>query len=112
MAIRPICPSAQHCANSEVRISLLENEVARLQGLDAIREDVANLLQEEIAEFTRKLRAMEEATKSNQFRQAKIVISKALHPNNFTGDEFQQRMRGDIFREVWPEIERIERGQS
>jgi hypothetical protein len=109
MAIRPICPSAQHCANSEVRINLLENEVARLQGLDAIRDDVANLLQEEIAELTRKLLALEQATKSDQFRQAKIVISKALHPNNLEGDEVQQRTRGDIFREVWPEIERIER---
>jgi hypothetical protein len=110
MAIRPICPSAQQCANSEVRINLLENEVARLQGLDAIRDDVANLLQEEIAELTRKLRAMEEATKSDQFRRAKIVISKALHPNNFEGDKLQQTTRGDIFREVWPEIESIERG--
>jgi hypothetical protein len=111
MAIHPICPSAQHCANSEVRINLLENEVARLQGLDAIRDDVANLLQEEIAELTRKLREVEEATEGGRFRQAKIVISKALHPNNFEGDEVQQRTRGDIFREVWPEIERIERGQ-
>jgi hypothetical protein len=110
MAIRPICPSAQQCANREVRLGLLEHEVARLQGLDAIREDVANLLQEEIAELTRKLHAMEEATKGDQFRRAKIVISKALHPNNFAGDEVQQRTRGDIFREVWPEIERIERG--
>jgi hypothetical protein len=112
MAIRPICPSAQQCANRDVRIKLLENEVARLQGLDAIREDVANLLQEEIAELTRKLRALEEATKTDQFRRAKIVISKALHPNNFEGDEAQQRMRGDIFREVWPQIEHIERGQA
>jgi hypothetical protein len=110
MAIRPICPSAQQCANRDVRIKLLENEVARLQGLDAIREDVANLLQEEIAELTRKLRATEEATKGDQFRRAKIVISKALHPNNFEGDEVQQRMRGDIFREVWPQIESIDRG--
>jgi hypothetical protein len=109
MAIRPICPSAQQCANSEVRIRLLENEVARLTGLDAIREDVANLLNEEIAELTRKLRDTEEATKSDQFRRAKIVISKALHPNNFEGNEEQQQMRGDIFKEIWPQIERIER---
>ncbi len=112
MAIRPICPSAQQCANRDVRIKLLENEVARLQGLDAIRDDVANLLQEEIAELTRKLRAVGEATKGDQFRRAKIVISKALHPNNFEGDAVQQRMRGDIFREVWPQIEGIERGQT
>lgn len=112
MAGRSNCPNAQYCANSDVRIKLLENEVARLQGLDAIREDVANLLQEEIAELTRKLRAMEEETKVDRFRRAKIVISKALHPNNFEGDEAQQRMRANIFKEVWPQLERIERGQD
>jgi hypothetical protein len=112
VAGRPICPNAQHCANSDVRIKLLENEVARLQGLDAIREDVANLLKEEIAELTRKLRTLEDAPKANQFRRAKIVISKALHPNNFVGDDAQQRLRGEIFREIWPQIERIERGQD
>jgi hypothetical protein len=110
MAIRPVCPSAQHCANQDVRIKLLENEVTRLKGLDAIREDVANLLTEEIAELTRKLRTIDEAPTGNQLRRVKIIISKALHPNNFEGDEVQQKTRGALFREIWPEIERIERG--
>jgi hypothetical protein len=118
MAIRPACPSAQHCANRDVRIKLLENEVARLQGLDAIRDDVANLLQEEIAELTRKLRDKEEvaaavevaAPGGDRFRRAKIVISKALHPNNFEGDEAKKKARGELFKEIWPQIELIERG--
>ena len=114
MAIRPACPSAQHCANRDVRIKLLENEVTRLQGLDAIREDVANLLQEEIAELTRKLRAKEDekvaAPEGDRFRRAKIVISKALHPNNFEGNEAQKKSRGELFKEIWPQIELIERG--
>ena len=116
MPVRPSCPGAQHCANRDVRIGILENEVARLQGLDAIREDVANLLQEEIAELTRKLRAKEEeaeratmATGADRFRRAKTVISKALHPNNFEGDAAQQKLRGELFKEIWPQIERIER---
>ena len=91
-------------------MTLLENEVARLQSLDAIREDVANLLQEEIAELTRKLRDAEAAAVGDRFRRAKIVISKALHPNNFEGNTAQQRTRGDIFKEIWPQLELIERG--
>jgi hypothetical protein len=115
MAVRPTCPGAQHCANRDIRISLLEREVARLQGLDAIREDVANLLQEEIAELTRKLRAKEEEVPAapvggDRFHQAKIVISKALHPNNFEGDEAQKKTRGDLFKEIWPQLDLIERG--
>jgi hypothetical protein len=114
MAVRPICPSAQQCANRDVRMGLLENEVARLQGLDAIREDVARLLDEEVAELTRRLRLYEDAASEpdatgDRFRRAKIVISKALHPNNFAGDEAQQQLRGDLFKEIWPQIERIEK---
>ncbi len=109
MAIRPVCPSAQHCANQDVRIKLLENEVTRLKGLDAIREDVANLLTEEIAELTRKLRTIDEAPTGNQLRRVKIIISKALHPNNFEGDEAQKTARGELFKEIWPQIELIER---
>ncbi|MBV9552945.1 MAG: hypothetical protein JO032_09160 [Alphaproteobacteria bacterium] len=95
-------------------MSLLEDEVARLQGLDAIREDVARLREDEIPELTRRLRAYEDAENrpaatGDRFRRAKIVISKALHPNNFTGDAAQQKLRGDLFKEIWPQLEKIEK---
>jgi len=113
VAIRPICPSAQQCANRDVRIKLLEDEIDRLRGLDAIREDVARLLQEEIDELTRRLRTFEEPTANgsdhDRFRRAKVAISKALHPNNFAHDTTAATIRGEIFKELWPEIERIER---
>ena len=116
MAVRPTCPGAQQCANRDVRMSLLESEVARLQGLDAIREDIARLREDEIAELTRKLRVYEDAdgestpdTKGDRFRRVKIVISKALHPNNFASDSAQQRLRGELFKEIWPQIESIEK---
>jgi hypothetical protein len=110
MAIRPICPSAQLCANRDARITVLENELNRLRGLDGIREDFANLLHEEIDELKKKLAAASQETGYDRFRQAKIAISKALHPNNFIGDAAEQKLRGEIFKEVWPQIERIERG--
>jgi hypothetical protein len=110
MAIRPVCPSAQLCANRDARIKVLENELNRLRGLDDIREDFAKLLQEEIDELKRQLAAVSAATGHDRFRQAKIAISKVLHPNNFIGDAAEQKVRGEIFKEVWPQIERIERG--
>ena len=120
VANRPICPSAQYCANGEARIRVLENEVGRLRGLDSIRQEVANLLQEEIDELRAKLLAIDEAKKSDdrfrpaeggddRFRQAKVAISKVLHPNNFGHDRIAATIRGEIFKELWPEIERIER---
>jgi hypothetical protein len=124
VAIRPICPGAQQCANRDARIKVLESEIDRLRGLDAIRADVADLLQEEIAELTEKLRAASEAAEpssqvgpphrtkggDDRFRQAKVAISKVLHPNNFGHDKLTAMIRAEIFKELWPEIERIERG--
>jgi hypothetical protein len=110
MAIRPICPGAQQCANRDARITVLENELSRLRELDGIREDFANLLKEEIEELKSRLLIVSETNGFDRFRQAKIAISKALHPNNFIGDAAEQKVRGEIFKEIWPHIERIERG--
>ena len=107
-------------------MKMMEAEISRLRGLDAIREDVANLLQEEIAELTRRLAAATEAAAAasappapppsssaagadERFRRAKVAISKVLHPNNFAHDKIAATIRGEIFKELWPEIESIER---
>ncbi len=110
MAIRPICPSAQQCANRDARTTVLESELNRLRELDGIREDFANYLKGEIELLQAELRAVSETDGFDRFRQVKIAISKALHPNNFAGDPTAQKIRGDIFKEIWPQIERIERG--
>jgi hypothetical protein len=44
-----------------------------------------------------------------KFRRAKVFLGKSLHPNNFpgiTGDE--KMLREKIFKEIWPQLERIE----
>jgi hypothetical protein len=103
-------------------MKMLEAEIDRLRGLDAIREDVANLLQEEISELTKRLASATAPPKpaapppppssagtDDRFRQAKVAISKVLHPNNFAHDKIAATIRGEIFKELWPEIELIER---
>jgi hypothetical protein len=123
VAVRSVCPAAQQCANRDARIKVLESEIDRLRGLDLIRQDVANLMQEEIDDLKRKLgelsapeeprpkpsTADEPVSGDDRFRRAKIAISKALHPNNFAHDKLAAMIRGEIFKELWPEIERIER---
>jgi hypothetical protein len=120
VAVRSICPAAQQCANRDARIKVLESEIDRLRGLDLIRQDVANLMQEEIDDLKRQLgelnaahaepsAADEPVSGDDRFRRAKIAISKALHPNNFANDKLGAMIRGEIFKELWPEIERIER---
>jgi len=112
MAIRPICPSAQLCANRDARITVLENELDRLRCLDGIRQDFLNLLQEELEELRkRELPPSPPPEADDRFRQAKVAISKVLHPNNFPHDRLGAAIRGEIFKELWPEIERIERSR-
>lgn len=112
MAVNRLCPNATQCANLETRIQIMEGELTRLRELDAIREDLANLLREENQELHRKLLAAEEAPSQDRFRRAKVAISKALHPNNFSHDEQERAIRAEIFKQLWPEIERIEKRQA
>jgi regulator of replication initiation timing len=109
MAVNRLCPSAQQCANLDTRIQILESELTRLRQLDEIREDLANLLREENEELRQRLLALENTPSEDRFRRAKVAISKALHPNNFAHDEQDQAIRTEIFKQLWPEIERIEK---
>ena len=113
MPIRPICPSAQQCANRDARIAVMESELERLRALDGIRQDLLNLVQAELEELRRRqLPAADPQPPDDRFRQAKIAISKVLHPNNFGHDKLAAAIRGELFKELWPEIERIEQQQS
>lgn len=45
-----------------------------------------------------------------RYRRIKAILSKALHPDNLrgiNGDELEMRQR--LFKELWPQIERIDR---
>jgi len=47
----------------------------------------------------------------DKFRQAKAVLSKALHPDNAKGaGDIERTVRTVIFQEIWPEIVKIDRG--
>jgi len=109
MAVNRLCPSATQCTNLETRIQIMEGELTRLRELDSIREDIANLLREENEELRQRLQAAENTPDNDRFRRVKVAISKALHPNNFAHDEHETALRAEIFKQLWPEIERIEK---
>lgn len=51
--------------------------------------------------------------KDYKFEQAKRVFAKLYHPNSLAGlSPLEKIMRGEIFKEFWAELERIERGDS
>jgi chromosome segregation ATPase len=70
-------------------------------------EEVARQLESEIAQ----LRSL--TGDRDKFRQVKALIGKRLHPDNDqSGGEIEKIARAVIFREIWPEIVKIDRGDS
>jgi chromosome segregation ATPase len=49
----------------------------------------------------------------DKFRQVKALLGKKLHPDNDqAGGEIEKIARAVIFKEIWPEIVKIDRGDS
>ena len=44
-----------------------------------------------------------------KFRQAKNAFARLYHPDQVTGDDREKRIRTDLFKEFWDELERIDR---
>ncbi len=44
-----------------------------------------------------------------KFRQAKKAFARMYHPDQITGDTPEKRIRTELFKEFWHELERIER---
>lgn len=44
-----------------------------------------------------------------KFRQAKNAFARLYHPDQVTGDDREKRIRVDLFKEFWDELERIDR---
>ncbi len=44
-----------------------------------------------------------------KFRQAKNAFARLYHPDQVTGDDREKRLRVDLFKEFWDELERIDR---
>lgn len=44
-----------------------------------------------------------------KFRQAKNAFARLYHPDRFAGDGIEKRIRTELFKEFWNELERIER---
>lgn len=44
-----------------------------------------------------------------KFRQAKTAFARLYHPDGVAGDGAEKRLRTELFKEFWHELERIER---
>jgi multidrug resistance efflux pump len=47
---------------------------------------------------------------ASRFRAAKLAFARLYHPDRAAGSELDKAIRGQVFREFWAELERIEKG--
>ena len=48
----------------------------------------------------------------HKFRAAKNAFARLYHPDRIAGNAQEERLRTELFKEFWDELERIERGKS
>ena len=63
-------------------------------------------MQAEIDQLTEATRAL--GRERRKFTRLRAVVVKSLHPDHGAGSQEERLLRGEIFKQVWPEIERIE----
>ncbi|MGH6913542.1 MAG: hypothetical protein ACREH3_07520, partial [Geminicoccales bacterium] len=44
-----------------------------------------------------------------KFKQARTAFARMYHPDRMHGDADEQRIRAELFKEFWDELERIDR---
>lgn len=97
------------------QLAELENTIATLRSKGKLLvvdrdkwEAAARQRESEISE----LRSSSLALSRDKFRLAKAVISRTLHPDNAqSGGDLTRTARTEIFKEIWPEIVKIDRGE-
>lgn len=102
-----------------LKMQLEQEQVAKHRLLDLIAKEanerrqltsLYEMMKAKAADLERELTSITSGvqTTDHKFRQMKVVLSKKLHPNSFPGAGTQEvRIREKIFKEIWPEIERI-----
>ena len=44
-----------------------------------------------------------------KFKQARVAFARLYHPDRHQGDPDEKRLRAELFKEFWEELERIDR---
>jgi hypothetical protein len=93
------------------RIADLESKVARLR--DSQRYWLQRAAQAEAA-LSNQEPAIPSAThdETGRYNALRRALAKLFHPDNVTGSAIEKAIRQEIFKEIWSEIERIEKNYT
>jgi len=106
----------EQAANAEARMRPLQTQAEKAMHdlMEARREAdrwrrVADMLQTELS-AARERRSLPVSKPEERYRRIKTLLGKSLHPDNSRGVSSEEaQLREKIFKELWPQIELIER---
>jgi len=116
--LKALADASEHCARLrkerdrlKAQLAELEETVATLRskGIRVVedRDRVTEVARHSEGEIARLANSTGDRDK---FRQVKALIGKRLHPDNDqTGGQIEKIARAVIFKEIWPEIVKIDR---
>lgn len=99
----------------DLSIEILQQEISRLKKSGRIiiqqREEWREraLAAEKIVETSARNSASENSLDQNPYSTLKKFLARNFHPDNASGSNLEKIVRAEIFKEVWAEIDRIDR---
>jgi hypothetical protein len=103
-------------------VAELENEIARLHETIAVLRNKRRQAEAECDQWRRLARGLEaeliersglaggRLAMLDKFRRAKTMVARLTHPDSVGATGLEARIREQLFKEFWAELERIEAG--
>lgn len=103
---------ARRSRESELAFKLRKTEIA-LHDAEQALQNTLDYYKEEVARLQRKAAggSEESASADRKFRKAKSAFARLYHPDRLADDGPENRIRTEIFKEFWDELQRIEGGR-
>ena len=103
---------ARRSRESELAFKLRKTEIA-LHDAEQALQNTLDYHKEELARLQRKAAGGEESATvtDRKFRKAKSAFARMYHPDSLPDDGPENRVRTEVFKEFWEELQRIESGR-
>ena len=102
---------ARRSRKSEMAFKLRKCEIA-LQNAEHALSNTVDYYKGEVARLEQQLAGREPSARGSdeKFRRAKSAFARRYHPDQISRDGEETRIRTEVFKEFWEELQRIEAG--
>ena len=102
---------ARRRRESEMDFKLRKCEIA-LQDAEHALSNTVDYYESEVARLEQQLSGRETSARGSdeKFRRAKSAFARRYHPDRISGNGEETRIRTEVFKDFWEELQRIEAG--